>query len=329
MPDAGRIRIGVTRKTQKGRDAPAKLDTFRFTSGDKASIEQVAALYGGEVRPWAGHDGQWEVISGSKLLKIALPPDPLGGTPIYEEWKAGGCVRRCDGVNCWLMNLEEPREVDCICGQKGVLECKLTTRLSVLLPEIRFLGVWRLDTHSWNAASELQGFVEAIKAMEARGIQRGELRLDRRFGAKGAIFIPALGFDASLNQLAEGGEPIAALPAGEMAIGEHTFDGWEAKVLEDPGATERVKAIEAELVGSGDHFEDMGSPPIEMAAYHADPAITQAYRDALTTTQQNKVLRMVRDDWGESGYEAEFPAPATFDDIPDDIIDGLIERGVT
>jgi len=181
IPDAGRIRIG--RKGPKGQ--PQKLDRFRFTSPDPAALEQVAAIYGGTVGPWSDPKagaGQFELVTDARELRIALPPDPLGGTPIYEQWSGGGCQRRCDGEVCQTITEAvdgfDMVEVPCRCAAEGVLACKVTTRLSVLLPEIRFVGVWRLDSHGWNAAQELPGMVELIRSLQDKGIVRGVLRVE-------------------------------------------------------------------------------------------------------------------------------------------------------
>jgi hypothetical protein len=154
IPEAGRIRFGV--KTAKAMKA---IDTFRFTSHDEAALGQVAALYGGTVVPWSdpkAAPGQFEVITTASEIKIILPPDPLGGTPIYERWGGGGCERRCDGITCGTLTQGpdgiETVEVDCICTAKGEMGCDVHTRLSVMLAGVRFGGTWRLDTKSWNAA---------------------------------------------------------------------------------------------------------------------------------------------------------------------------------
>ncbi len=216
LPQAGRIRLGV--KTAK---AMKSIDTFRFTSQDRQSIEQIASIYGGEVKSWSDPKAvgdQWEVITDHNELRIALPPDPLGGTPLYEMWGGGGCERRCDGETC-ERHVAGQDGIDltdgpCICANKGVLECRPITRLTVLLPEVRFLGVWRLDTKSMNAAQELPGMVDLIQGLQAKGIQRAVLRVERReqriAGRTNKFVVPVLGLDASVEQLA----------AGSTALGE-------------------------------------------------------------------------------------------------------------
>lgn len=330
LPEAGRIRIGV----KQGR-RPSKLDTFRFTSADREAIEQVAEVYGGQPRPWAEFAGRWEVITPAKMIKIALPPDPLGGTPIYELWARGGCQRRCNGVRVFVMTGSgpdgaEPYEDDCLCNRRGELACKLTTRLHVLLPEIKFAGVWGLVSGSWAVAHEMPGMVELISEMQQKGIQRAELRLEQRPGPKGPVFIPALGFAETLDALASGGSRVAALPAGgehqyEALTGAHDTDAGDAwperelTPLDGPAYFETAKPdiVDAEIVE-----EPTQGPPLAMSAYHEDPALVQAWKDALTTTQQNKVLRMARD-----RHDCPDEGPRTFDEVSPEFIGEMIERG--
>lgn len=239
LPDAGRIRIGRKVRANNGKERPDKLDRFRFTSTDKAAIDQVADIYGGIPQPWSDPKaaaGQHEVITDASEIRVALPPDPLGGTPIYEMWSGGGCARRCDGEWCEMLTQGRDgidlQRVPCLCDAKGELACKLTTRLSVLLPEIRFVGVWRIDTHSWNAAHELPGMVEVIRSLQDRGIVRGILRVEHRIqqvaGETRRFAVPVLGLDASVEALAAGHASVGALgasgynrPVAEIGSGGH------------------------------------------------------------------------------------------------------------
>jgi hypothetical protein len=44
-------------------------------------------------------------------------------------------------------------------------ECQITTRVSVMLPKVPGLGVWRLDTKGWNAAATLPTTLETLGAI--------------------------------------------------------------------------------------------------------------------------------------------------------------------
>jgi len=219
IPEAGRIRIGV--RTGKAMKA---LDVFRFTSPDREAIEQIAATYGGEVKPWSdpkAAPNQWEVITTASELRIVLPPEPLGTSPIYEQWSGGGCARRCDGLICTTLQRGpeglEPVQVDCICTAEGALACEPHTRLNVLLPEVRFTGVWRLESKSWNVAQEMPGFVELIASLQERGLTRGVLRLEQRVskaaGETHRFVVPVLGVSESMDALAAGAAQVGAIGA--------------------------------------------------------------------------------------------------------------------
>lgn len=236
LPEAGRIRTGV-----KSGKAMKAIPEFRFTSHDEQALHQVADIYGGEVRPWSdpkANAGQFELITKASEIKVVLPPDPLGGTPIYELWGGGGCDRRCDGVAAEVMQQgaegPEPVSVPCICDANGVGECKVVTRLSVILPEVRFGGVWRLDTKSWNAAQELPGMVDIIQELQSQGLAYASLTLAHRQSLRGGqrrkFILPVLSLPASIEQLAAG--------AAQLGANGHTELGA-------PSTTVPVAAIEA------------------------------------------------------------------------------------
>lgn len=185
MPRHGKIKIGELVKARSGKTMPAAIEVFRFTSNDRGAIEAIAERYGGTPKVWAGGpNGHWEVKTDAREIPIALPPDPLGGTPLYELWSGKGSERRCDGEVCEVLRSgpEGPEvvEVACICAQRNRLECKVKTRLTVILREIAFGGGWLLETGGKNAAEELPGMVEAVQAVQARGFVSAVLALEKR-----------------------------------------------------------------------------------------------------------------------------------------------------
>lgn len=175
--EVGRLRIGVQADTRTGKRAPKKLDRFRFTSGDRAVIEAAAGIYGGTAQAWDNNGSpQWEVISDATELRIALPPDPsdMAWSQFYETWGAGFCQRRCDGVR------DSIRDKSCDCDPEN-RTCKPTSRLSVLLPDIAGLGLWRLESHGYYAAVELAGAIDLIQQMAgAHAVIPARLRLEHR-----------------------------------------------------------------------------------------------------------------------------------------------------
>lgn len=220
LPEAGRIRLGRQVPTRNGKTRPDKLTTLRFTSNDKSSLETIAGLYGGTVEPW---NNEWETITKAPEVPIVLPvDDPLGGTPIYELWSRGGLERRCDGETASCPKRVSDDEVvyeeqPCLCNHRQVAECKVTLRLSVVLPEVPFGGVWRVETHSWNAAAEIPGMVAAVQAFASRaGFVRAFLgiRQEERMeaGRKKQFIVPYLRMDDSVAGILAGSAGLSAIP---------------------------------------------------------------------------------------------------------------------
>lgn len=256
----GRIRLG--KKGDKGQ--PVKLKTLRFTSSDRVALEAVADIYGGTVTEWVepkAGDGQCEVITETTKVRIALPPDPLGGTPIMEQWTGGGCVRRCDAGDpnlegqqgCTVAGAEGFVQVACLCLSEGFWSCKPITRLTVLLPEVNFGGGWRLDTGSVNAAKELPAMVAMLEHAQSKGLPGGWLHTEERRtvadGRTHRYMVPKITLDINFE-----GETAVALPEPAIAAlesGELTDDLWAefrfvCAQLNDEGK-KRVEAKAAEL----------------------------------------------------------------------------------
>jgi hypothetical protein len=169
--EVGRIRLGV--KVGAGRGRPTKLDRFRFTSPRKALIEKIAELYGGKVEPWQPPRGsaQWQVITNTAEVPVMVPPQDPAESQWYELWSAGGCLRRCDGRK------EKISGQSCLCDTNA-RDCKIHTRLRVMLEDVPGLGAWRVDTGSYYAAVELPSVASLLA--QAQGIIPATLVLDQR-----------------------------------------------------------------------------------------------------------------------------------------------------
>jgi hypothetical protein len=168
--ELGRIRAG-----DRVGNRPRKLSTFRLTSKDKTAIEMAAAAYGGTVSRWKEAPEetgeQWQVTIDAKRLPVLVPPGQVM-SQWMELWKGGGCLRRCDGITETLTGQS------CLCpsepkartelAAKGEA-CKPTSRVAVMLPALRDIGVWRLETHSFYAATELGGMVAICQKATVAG----------------------------------------------------------------------------------------------------------------------------------------------------------------
>ena len=208
-PEQGRIRLGV--KTER---AMKSLDTFRFTSPDKAAIEQIAGLYGGSVNSWTPprtKQEQWEVITQATELRVFLPPHSIDVW--YEAWSGGGCQRRCDGVTAEVpMKSPDGMDIDtvpCPCDQeKTPMKCAPYTRLRVILPDVKFGGVWRMESKGWNAANEMPGMATVLEQLQSTGLAQCNLVLEQRSKVSGGqtkhFVVPRLSLDASPDELLGG-----------------------------------------------------------------------------------------------------------------------------
>lgn len=252
-PEAGRIRLGV--KTGK---AMKSIDTFRFTSTHRKAIEQLAELYGGTPQPWSdpkAAPNQWEVVTDASSIEVLAQPGGL--STWYELWSGGGCTRRCDGVTVEVPGGPDGMvESACICAAKGVAECDPYTRLNVVLPQLDFYGVWRMQTKGWNAAKELPGMFDMVVALAQEGrMVRAFLNLEQRKQIKSGqtrnFVVPTITVAASPDELLAGGGVArpqlnaSPSPAGAPQLGS----GVPPRIDDDDRAIEMMAdAFDAEVV---------------------------------------------------------------------------------
>lgn len=214
--EVGRIRLGAKVPTSTGKTRPAALDRLRFTSPRQDLIEKVAELYGGTVEPWQPPRGnqQWEAITDATSVPVMVPPQDPAESQWYEAWSAGGCLRRCDGE----------REIlsggPCMCDPDE-RDCKMHTRIRVMLAQVPGIGVWRVDTGSYYAATELPGVAELLAA--AGGIIPGRLLLSERTVTKNRetkkFVVPVLDVDEfTPDELLSGKVPELAAERRAAAI---------------------------------------------------------------------------------------------------------------
>lgn len=224
----GRIRIGAQVPTgTEGKTRPKALDKFRFTSQNHRAIEAIAKAYGGEVRKWEGAPvgEQWEVLTESSEIPVVVPPESMSFSQWFEMWSGGGCQRRCDGAT------ETISDGPCLCDPEN-RECKIHSRLSVMLAQYPGTGLWRLDSSGYNAAVELGGAMEIVGMLSAsigKSVLPGRLRIEHRTVKRpdqppNNFIVPVLEFDVDMAALAAGNAAaIGAVPTQD--------DLWVDKVL--------------------------------------------------------------------------------------------------
>jgi hypothetical protein len=198
--EIGRLRLGARTGP---RGAPTALETWRLTSSHLEPIRVAAELWGGEV---AEHDGVYDLTTEVSSLPVLIPDQDVAASQWLEEWSAGGLVRRCDGVTELLSG--EP----CLAETDQPCACQPTTHLLVVLPDLPDLGVWRLTTRGWAAASELPTSVELVRQISRGGLPRAELAIEHRSRRTGgqthAFVVPVLRVPVSLSELAAAGERV-------------------------------------------------------------------------------------------------------------------------
>lgn len=224
--ELGRIRTGqqVENKGRRGSH-PEKLENFRLTSSSREYLDHAAEVYGGTVEPW---EQEWQLVTTSDALDIVLPQGPATLTQWNELWSAGGCQRRCNGVQEMLSGsacLCPPDPADRIAAAAEGEACKPTTRLSVILPQLPDVGVWVLVTHSYYAAVELQGTANLLLAAAGAGrMVPARLRIDQRSvkrpnQPRKDFIVPVIEIRETMAELVGGQLPEIG-PAARLALPE-------------------------------------------------------------------------------------------------------------
>lgn len=227
----GRIRLGQTVTTKDGKNRPARLDTFRFTTQSRVAAQAIAELYGGEIKDW---NNEFEVITSKSAIGVTVPPRDQVVSQWYEMWSKGGCQRRCDsqteqitGGPCQCPHADDPTDlaqVEAAAKERARLAamnppqaCKAVTRISVMIPDLPGLGVFRLDTGSYYAAVEIGDAAALMQAARDQGVfLPAVLRIEHRQrvaeGRTKKFPVPVLEVMATFREIASG-----QLEAGGLA----------------------------------------------------------------------------------------------------------------
>jgi hypothetical protein len=273
MVEAGRIRAG-----ERVSGAPRKLDKWRLTSKDRQRLALAAQKWGGQVREWADHPGEFELYTETDALPIMLLPGQMP-TTWYELWSRGGCQRRCDGQH------ELISDSACLCGEER--ECKPHTRLSVLLPDLPGIGSWLLSSTGWNAAAELAGAADLLQRASAQGVLiPARLRLEQRVQVTGGqtrrFAVPVIDIDVSFRELLGGNQGALphtpserALPSGYVPIAGNGSNGVSLEEGLTAAETQAVArtARSAAPIPAQDDLEFGGAPAVEETGASPSPPV--------------------------------------------------------
>ena len=293
--ELGRIRVG--RRDDRGR--PEGLETFRLTSQDRAVLEEAAARFGGEVRPWRNDrtTDRYELLTEAAELPVIVPPGQVFSQD-YELWSGAGLVRRCDGVRQY-----DPDRSPCVCPAAAAerarlaaegAACRPTTRWSLFLEGIGLVGVWRLDARGYEAAEELLGSYLQVMALSRGGrLVRARLLItERQRRRDGKVFryrvpalVPVMDEPAQLVTLAgfagAAFGPAAAVPA---AAGEAPAGGGAGEILGPEAPEDEPVAVEEAEDGDGvlaEEERDAGGGGGPAPEPGPGPAAAQAPEDGL------------------------------------------------
>lgn len=308
----GRIRIGqqVTFvKNGKEGKRPGRLDTFRFTTASRHTADAIAELFGGEVRDW---NGQFEVITKRSEISVMVPPRDAVVSQWYEQWNAGGAIRRCDsqrdqisGGPCQCPHAADPGdadEADRMARRRAELAklnppqaCHLITRVNVMIPDLPGLGVFRLDTGSFYAAAEIGDTAALMQAARDKGVfLPAVLRIEQRSRVAGGQTkyypVPVLEVLATFRQIV----------GGELAAG-----GVAAQMPPLPGAQRKAIEASAPVPAQAPASMEPTGRTAQQIADDAGTCLSRAHmRRLIREAQANQAeAKMVRTDAGGDDIE--------------------------
>ena len=301
----GRLRLGVMVKPENGKARPEKLATWRFTTASKVAADAIAELYGGEIRDW---QGQFEVITKESSIGVTIPPRDQVVSQYYEMWNKGGAVRRCTGLTeilsgkpCMCPHASNMRDEDEVARkaleranlakQNPPQACSLITRISVMLPDLPGLGVFRLDTKSFYAAVEIGDTAQLLEMARAQGVfLPAMLRIDQRArvaGGKTTRYpVPVLEVLATFRQLASG-----ALEAGGIKAQLPPAPGEQPKAItaapspDVPRPSQSAPGLAQETTHDAVAGPGHPQPPDDEARYALAQSIADQARAATTGAQ--------------------------------------------
>ena len=317
LTTVGEIRVGakVTGTTKDGREytRPDKLTEFRFTSADKSALEQIAAMYGGEVQPWEGHPGEYELFSKASEIYVTLMPGVSVPKTEYAAWAASALLRSCDGETCKTYIDGEIIDGPCVCADRSALmallspakrndaakleshleaaQCKMTTRITFQLPGTTALGGWKLSTNSYYAAAELVPTIETLMSLSNGQPVTVKLAIEPRTsntnGKKDFVVLVArLADDPHAEVAALGGASLQALVSKAIQPQSSRPAAIESSAVSLPESVEEHPDVPLADPDTGEVVEVVAAPQADSVGL---------WWAAFTPEQQRELVEILRE----------------------------------
>lgn len=274
LRERGRIRLGYSTPSTKraGVKVPHKLESFRFTADDQATIEQVAAIYGGAPERWPDGPDAWQVTTPAKEVSVVFATE-VAFSQSYEQWTGGFLQRLCDGEQALVPSTgTRMRKEPCAC-EPDERTCQMTTHLKLILPELPGLGTWRLVTHGYNAGVELLAAVELIEGALGAGLVRVPARLLVEKRERRRLVVQDDG--SAKPMVMKFAVPVLELEGSVAALGPGTTSTGSATPL-SPGAAAALATGTQVSLPAGP--PPTGWKPVEQAALPEAPEVPMTER---------------------------------------------------
>lgn len=204
--ELGRIRAGEYKPSD---NHPTSTETWRLTSPHHNLLEVAQVIYGGNLEAMDRKDSadRFQLLTESDRLQVVVPPQDVSENQWYELYTSAGLKRRCDGEYLQAGADFDPTTPGLCPCDPDRRECRATTHLQLILPDLPDVGTWRLTTRSIYAAAELPQQVEFLTM--AASFPRAVLVLDPRTtkkpgGGRHNYNVPILTTDATISQILSG-----------------------------------------------------------------------------------------------------------------------------
>lgn len=177
-PRLGHIRLGIKKISEKtGKEYPAEVDYFILDpqTGDQQRNEELKA--------------QFKELYGEKPTAIKIMFPPVDPEIFFQQWYkryGSGTLLKCKGDGeiavCALPEFAEGLEiigkdemgltkVKCLgpeCIYQKDNSCNRLGALQILLPELSGIGVWQINTGSWNSIVNLNSALDWLQGLCGR-----------------------------------------------------------------------------------------------------------------------------------------------------------------